>query len=219
MQTLTEKVLRLSPPGGLFDETVVRNLFPDRSEAARKVLVHRAAAKDEIIRLKPGLFLLSPEYRKSHPHPFVVAAALHSPSHVSLESALSHHGLIPEAVYQVSCVTSFRSRTFHTPIGVFTFSRVPVKKPRAGVIATRIDSKSWVFIASPVRAIADLVYLNKQITWEKDGLSFLTESMRIERETLEQISFDNMIAICEKLRDRRTQHYLTRMHKELADDR
>jgi hypothetical protein len=216
MQTLTEKTLRLSPPGGLFDETVVRNLFPDRSEAARKVLVHRAVAKDEIIRLKPGLFLLNSEYRKTHPHPFVVAAALHSPSHVSLESALSYHGLIPEAVYQVSSVTSLRSRTFRTPVGVFTFSRVPAKQPRVGVRATRIDTKSWVFIASPLRAVADLVYFNKQISWEKDGLSFLTESMRIELENLEQMSFENVTEICENLHNRRTRRYLTQLYEEFC---
>lgn len=216
MQTLTEKTLRLSPPGGLFDETVVRNLFPDRSEAARKVLVHRAVAKGEIIRLKPGLFLLNSEYRKTHPHPFVVAAALHSPSHASLESALSYHGLIPEAVYQVSSVTSLRSRTFRTPVGVFTFSRVPAKQPRVGVRATRIDTKSWVFIASPLRAIADLVYLNKQISWEKDGLSFLTESMRIELENLEQMSFENVTEICENSHNRRTRRYLIQLHKEFC---
>jgi hypothetical protein len=216
MQTLTEKILRLSPPGGLFDETVVRNLFPDRSEAARKVLVHRAVAKGEIIRLKPGLFLLNSEYRKTHPHPFVVAAALHSPSHASLESALSYHGLIPEAVYQVSSVTSLRSRTFRTPVGVFTFSRVPAKQPRVGVRATRIDTKSWVFIASPLRAIADLVYLNKQISWEKDGLSFLTESMRIELENLEQMSFENVPEICENLHNSRTRRYLIQLYKEFC---
>lgn len=217
MQALTEKILRLSPPGGLFDETVVRNLFPDRSKAARKVLAHRAVTIGEVIRLKPGLFLLNSEYRKTHPHPFVVAAALHSPSHVSLESALSYHGLIPEAVFQVSSVTFFRSRTFRTPVGIFTFSRVPAKQPRAGVRATQIDNKSWVFIASPLRAIADLVYLNKQISWERDGSSFLTESMRIELENLHQMSYENVTEICESLRNQRTRRYLTQLYKELCE--
>jgi hypothetical protein len=44
MQTVTELVFRLSPPGGIFDETVIRNILADRSEAARKVLAHRAEA-------------------------------------------------------------------------------------------------------------------------------------------------------------------------------
>lgn len=215
MQTVTELVFRLSPPGGIFDETVIRNILADRSEAARKVLAHRAVAAGEIIRLRPGLFLLAPEIRKTHPHPFVVAAILHSPSHVSLESALAHHGLIPEAVFQVSSVTSSRSRMFKTPVGVFSFVRVPAANPRAGVQALKVDGRSWAFVATPLRAIADLIYTRKDVWWEKDGLAFLTESMRIERDDLEGISFESPDEICESLRSRRTADYLRGLYREL----
>lgn len=216
MQTLTERVFRLSPPGGIFDETVVRNLLDDRSEAARKVLVYRAITAGEIIRLKPGLFLLAPAYRKMDPHPFVIAAMLHSPSHVSLESALAHHGLIPEAVYQVGSVTSSRSRVFETPVGVFSFVRVPADDPRAGVRALKIDERSWVFVAGPLRAIADIVYTRKPVSWERDGPSFLTESLRIERDDLENMAFDGLDDICGSLRDRRTVDYLRKLAREVG---
>lgn len=215
MLSLTKEVFKISPPGGLFDMTVVRNLFPDRSEGARKVLVHRAESKGEILRLKPGLFLLAEEYRKSHPHPFVIAAALHSPSHVSLESALSFHGLIPEAVYQVSSVTAARSRTFETSIGIFTFQHVAAKNPRAGVEAVKIDKASWAFVATPLRAIADLVYVRKHIRWERDGLAFLTESMRIEMEDLRRIPFNELDDLNASLHDGRTKEYLSHLHPEL----
>ncbi len=215
MQTLTEKVFLISPPGGLFDETVIRNLFSDQSEAARKVLVHRAVSAGEIIRLKPGLFLLAPEFRKTHPHPFVVAAMLHSPSHVSLESALAFHGLIPEAVFQVSSVTSFRGRTFKTPVGVFSFVRVPAADPRAGVRALRIEDRSWAFVATPLRAIADLVYTRKDVTWQKDGLAFLTESMRIEREDLANLELAVLKEVGESIRNSRTTNYLQGLAREL----
>ena len=215
MQTVTELVFRLSPPGSIFDETVIRNFLADRSEPARKVLVHRAVAAGEIIRLKPGLFLLAPEFRKTHPHPFIIAAILHSPSHVSLESALAHHGLIPEAVFQVSSVTSSRSRTFHTPVGVFSFVRVPAANPRAGVQALKVDGRSWAFVATPLRAIADLIYARKDVSWANDGLAFLTESMRIERDDLEGISFESLDEVCESLRSRRTTDYLRGLYREL----
>lgn len=57
MKSLTEAVMKLAPPGGAFDATVVRNLFPHVSEGARKLLVHRAVDSGELIRLKPGRFL------------------------------------------------------------------------------------------------------------------------------------------------------------------
>ncbi len=217
MQALTEKVFQLSPPGGLFDETVIRNLFPDRSEGARKVLVYRAVSKGEILRLKPGLFLLAEAFRKSHPHPFVIAGMLHSPSHVSLESALSYHGLIPEAVFQVSSVTSARSRTYKTPVGVFSYHCVPLNYPKVGVESLKIDKNSWAFIAISLRAIADLVYLRREVSWEREELLFLTESMRIEIEDLRNMSYKGLDVLCESLRNKRTKDYIRQLYKELGE--
>jgi hypothetical protein len=34
MQQLSERVFKLSPPGGLFDETVLKNLFPEATKGA-----------------------------------------------------------------------------------------------------------------------------------------------------------------------------------------
>ena len=208
MQSLTEKVFMLAPPGGLFDETVIHNLFPDGSDGGRALLVHRACQAGEVLRLKPGLFVLAPPYRKSEPHPFVVAAVLHAPSHVSLESALSYHGLIPEAVYQVSSVTVGRSREFSTPLGVFSFRRIPASAPRAGVEAVAVARNAWAFIASPLRAIADAVYLARDVSWSRNGLGYLTESLRIEEDDLRSLSFEAMEEMLDSIRSRRVGAYL-----------
>lgn len=219
MQALTESLLTLAPPGGICDETVVRNLFPEATTGARRLLVHRAVLAGELLRLKPGLFILMPTYRKSEAHPFAVAALLHGPSHISLESALAYHKLIPEAVYQVASVTAARSRTFKTPLGVFTFRRVPADDPRAGVEAVKLVNGAWVFIATPLRAIADMVYLNRKITWKGDGIDYLAESLRIEPDDLARLSFRPLDAICRSLRSRRTIEYLQSFHKKVKHGR
>ncbi len=216
MQPLTEKALLLSPPGGFFEMTAVRNFYPDLSEGARKLLVHRAVSSGEVLRLKPGLFLLRAEFRKSSPHPFVVAALLHAPSHISLETALSHHGLIPEAVHQVASVTAARSRAFDTPVGRFTFQRVPALDPRAGVQTVKLGQDAWAFIASPLRAIADLVYFRPSVSWAKDGLGFLTDSLRMEEEDLGRVDCSSCEEIMESLRSPRVQEYLHGLRKELS---
>ena len=208
MQSLTNQVFKLAPPGGLFDETVIGNLYPGSSRGARALMVHRACQAGEIQRLKPGLFVLGAPYRKSEPHPFVVAGVLHAPSHISLESALAHHGLIPEAVYQVSSVTGGRSREFSTPLGVFSFRRVPARVPRAGVEAMEVARDAWAFIASPLRAIADAVYLRKDITWNRNGLGYLTESLRIEEDDLRSLSFGARREILYSIRSRRVKAYI-----------
>lgn len=208
MQTLTEELYLLGPAGGLFDEAVLANLHPDLSDGARKQLVHRAVSAGEVLRLKPGLFLLAPKYRKTHPHPFVVAAFLHSPSHVSLESALAYHGFIPEAVYQVASVTVARSRSFSTPAGFFTFQRVPTSMPRAGVEAVEVARGAWAFVATPLRAIADLVYLRRTVRWSAGGLAYLTDSLRIDEEDLAGIALDRWEETREAFQDKRTRDYL-----------
>jgi hypothetical protein len=146
----------------------------------------------------------------------VVAALLHAPSHVSLETALSHHGLIPEAVYQVASVTVSRSRAFDTPLGRFTFQRVPARDPRAGVQAVKLGQDAWAFIASAMRAVADLVYLRRSVTWAKDGVGFLTDSLRMEEEDLGRMDFSSCEDILEGLNNRRVREYLEGLRKELA---
>jgi hypothetical protein len=216
MQTLTHEVFKLNPPGGLFNETVVTNLFPDRSKGARELLLDRAIKAGEIQRVKRGLYILSPSYRKSDLPLFTVAALLLSPSHVSLETALAYHGLIPEAVYQVASATTRRRQVFETPLGVFSYHCVPCKMPMAGVETLKLEHSFWAFVATPLRAIADLLYLNRTITWQKDGLGFLLDSLRIEEEDLQDISFQHYDAIMEAFRNRRVRHFLEQLQKECA---
>lgn len=208
MKPLTDALVRLDPPGGIFDGTVLGNLYPDLSAGARKALVHRAVKNGEAVRLKPGVFLLARPYRRTDPHPFVIAALLHAPSHVSLESALAFHRLIPEAVRQVSSVTARRSRVFTTPLGVFPFRRVPARDPRAGVRAVKLGPAAWAFVATPLRALADLVYLKKSVSWPGDGPAFALESLRIEEEDLAALPAGNLREILESVANRRVAAYL-----------
>ncbi len=214
MKTLTQAVYTLSPPGGLFNETVVRNLFADRSRGARELLIDRALKSGEIIRIGRGLYVLAAEYRKTEPPPFCIAAMLHSPSHVSLETALAHHGLIPEAVYQVASATVQRSRVFETPLGVYTYHCIPTNAPRAGVCAVKLGDAFWAYVATPLRAIADMVYLNRSTAWRKDGAGYLMESLRIEEDDLREVSFERYDEIMEAFRSRRVREFLEGMHKE-----
>ena len=216
MKGLTQRVFELSPPGGIFDETVISNLYPDRSQGARNALIHRAVSSGEILRLRPGLFCLAESYRRSGPHPFVVAAALLSPSHVSFETSLWHHGLIPEAVREVASATLERSRRYDTPMGAFSFHRVPETSPRAGVKHVEIEPGSWVFVAEPLRSIADLVYIRRQVSWERDGLDFLTSSMRMEADELRGIPWQLFDEIRGSIRSRRVRAYLDGLRQVLG---
>src|ERR1035437_7768406 len=49
-----------------------------------------------LLRLRRGVYMLAEPWRKVEPHPFTVANALQRGSYVSLQAALSFHGLIPQ---------------------------------------------------------------------------------------------------------------------------
>jgi predicted transcriptional regulator of viral defense system len=215
MKTLTEQVYRLSPPGGLFDLSVVCNLFPKLSPGARNILVHRAVESGEVQQLKRGLYLLSEPFRRTHPHPFAVAPMLYAPSTISLESALSFHGLIPEAVYQTTSTTPKRSRSFATPLGDFVFQSVPSPNRLAGVESIKLDHVFWAFVATPIKAIADLVYLHKEVDWTTHGIAFLTESMRMEPDDLLAMSLATADEVINSIKNKRTQDYIRQLSKKL----
>jgi len=216
MQTLTEAIWKLNPPYGIFNTTVIRNLFPNISSGAQKAIVFRAAQKKEIMTLKPGLYCLSEQFRRKNPHPFVIASLLCSPSYISMESALKYHGLIPEAIYQVISVSSHRTKTFKTPLGNFFYSKIPCQKFRAGVKCIKINNNTWAFIADPVRAIADLIYKNKEVTWEFENMSYIYESLRIEQDDLLEHFFIGFDDVYNSIANKRVRKFLKGIKEELA---
>jgi len=152
-------------------------LWIEGSSSRLDALLRRAMAVGEIVRISRGLYMLSTPYQKEKPQPLALAQSIYGPSYISLESALSFHGWIPEAVYTTTSVSLNRSRFFETSVGRFSFSRVPQSKLYAGVRRFDEAQNGSFLIATPLKAIADYVYVH---VW-KDSLEMLCGSLRIER--------------------------------------
>jgi hypothetical protein len=218
MQSLTQKIFEIDPPGGLFNWTVVRNLFSDSSEGARKLLVYRAVRSGEIHRLRTGVFCLAKPYLRAVPHPYAIAEMLHYPSHISLESALRFHGMVPEALRVVASVSRERARKFANYFGEFHFLRVPTSSARVGVEAVEMGDDLWAFVATPLRALADLIYVRAEVSWKNDGSRFLTDSMRIDPDDLRALPWDELEGILACFNNRRTITYLCGVREEMTAD-
>ena len=110
--------------------------------------------------LKSGLFLkLRNNYymlKDSHFPLYSIANKLYQPSYISLESALSHYGIIPEVVYAVTSVTTKPTREFKTPKSVFSYQRIK-KSVFAGYSPVPIEGHI-VLLAEPEKALADYLY-------------------------------------------------------------
>ena len=86
-----------------------------------------------------------------------LASELKSPSYVSLEKALEYHGLIPEAVFTVTSVTTKRPGSYETALGKFEYQHI---HPRLfwGYFSVAVEGQVW-FLAHPEKALLDFVYL------------------------------------------------------------
>jgi hypothetical protein len=175
-------------------------------------LVKRAIADGDLIRIKRGLYTLSPLYRKTHVNPFTVSQMIITQSYVSLESALSNYGWIPEAVRSITAVTSRSSTEFLTPVGHFTYERVPQKTLFAGVERLQDEQGNVWFQATPLKALADYIYLHK-IDWS--STLPLIESLRVDEESLHGISVEDFQELEGNYTSRKVNRFLDGLKKEL----
>jgi predicted transcriptional regulator of viral defense system len=111
-----------------------------------------------LLQLRRGIYSVAPPYQAEAPHPFLVANHLRKPSYVSLQSALSYYGMIPESVPVTTSVTTGRPEELQTPLGRFVFRHVK-KTAFFGYRQNEISLGQSVFLASPEKALLDLLYL------------------------------------------------------------
>jgi predicted transcriptional regulator of viral defense system len=140
------------------------NLLQVRLQLARWV------RDGKLIKLHKGFYTLAEPYRKIKPELFSIANSLKSPSYVSLQSALSWHGLIPEFVPATTSITTTRPQAIETPFGRFEYRHVN-KNFFWGYQKIELSEKQQTFIAIAEKALLDLVYL----TSGGDQIEFLKE--------------------------------------------
>jgi predicted transcriptional regulator of viral defense system len=91
---------------------------------------------------------------------------IYGPSYISLETALSFHGLIPEGVFQTTAISTAKTQHFDTPTGYFDYRNI---KPSLffGYNIHRINDKP-VKIADIEKSLLDYCYFNKSMKNSED---------------------------------------------------
>jgi predicted transcriptional regulator of viral defense system len=109
-----------------------------------------------IERVKRGFYVFSNQKKDIDARE--ISFHLYSPSYISLESALSYHGIIPEVVYSLTCITTKNSRRFTNSFGNFIYRNI---KPSLFFGYKVIETKnSKYLLAEPEKALLDYLYLN-----------------------------------------------------------
>ncbi|MGI4871814.1 MAG: type IV toxin-antitoxin system AbiEi family antitoxin domain-containing protein [Janthinobacterium lividum] len=97
------------------------------------------------------------------------ANRIYQPSYLSLETALSYHGLIPEGVYTLTSVSTRKTQTYATPLGEFSYQRL---KPALyfGYEVLRPAGRP-VLMANLEKALLDYCYLHPHLATAADFMA------------------------------------------------
>ncbi len=202
MNRLTEQFFQ--NPTGVFAFPEVSAAL-DASPFSRHGLVKRALAGGEILNIRRGLYCLAPRYQKRPVNPFALAERIYGPSYISMETALRHHDWIPEAVHVCTCASYGNAKEFNTPLGVFSYSRVPQRIFYAGVERRVEPDGNVFFMASPAKALADYFYVRRP-PWK--SIRDASGSLRIEEEEIHAVDADELSLLEENYTNRRVRHFL-----------
>ncbi len=154
----------------------------------------RMVKSGEYIRIIKGLYETNP----STPG-YLLAGSIYGPSYLSFEFALSYYGLIPEAVYTFTSATydKKKKKKFETPFGTFTYRDVPKEVYPLGVELVR-EGKYSYWIASPEKALCDMLYTKSPIANQKELQRLLFDDMRIDDEEFKNLKCEDIFLLGEK---------------------
>lgn len=155
-----------------------------------RLQLSRWVKSGRLVQLRRGLYALAPPWRKVEPHPFLVANALQRGSYVSLQAVLASHGVIPEHVPVVTSVGPGRPETVRNPLGTFQFNRL-IKDMHFGYTRLEVAPRQFAFVASPEKALLDLVYL----TPGADAPDYLNE---LRLQNVEAMSIKKLRALADR---------------------
>ena len=154
-----------------------------REYASPRSKLSRMAKNREIFPIVKGLY----ETDKGTPGIYL-AGSIYGPSYVSFEYALGHYGLIPGAVYTLTCATfeKKKAKKYETPFGTFTYRDVPSEAfPLA---LTLVNENGYYYrIATPEKALCDMLYTLRPTANAAELHTMLNDDLRIEDSELRKL--------------------------------
>ena len=147
-----------------------------------------------LVLVRRGVYMPGSKLNIPKPEPFLLANHLLGPSYVSLETALSHWGLIPERVYETSSVTIQKTAVYNTPAGRFSYIHIPLPYYSYGIQRVELTKKQIVLMATPEKALCDKIVTTSglMLRSSKQVKEFLMEDLRIERSLLQNMNHNEI---------------------------
>lgn len=148
--------------------------------------------KDEkLIPLKRGVYIWNSAQR---PENFTIANFLYGPSYISVESALSFHGIIPEQVFGITSMTTKQSKVFDNRIRRFEYKHLSTPYYSFGVKQEKLRENQFALVACPEKALFDKIVTTSGVLFrsEQTASEFLLENMRMNEDLLKSFDLNMM---------------------------
>ena len=164
-----------------FSTNQVKAIYPDFNR--RNYLQWQKAGY--IVPLRQGWYAFA-DYMEVPDYARYFASKIYSPSYISLHTALSFYGLIPEAVVEITSVSTRKTAHFLNSFAAYSYQTI---NPRLfwGYEPKQISDGKTFMLASPEKAIIDLLYLYPQYSSIEEmrelrlDEDFMREELNIER--------------------------------------
>lgn len=166
------------------DHALLTSILKDYEQPNKKI--HDLLKQEVLLQVKRGIYVFSRAYNQQPISLEILANMIYGPSAISMEWALSHHGLIPERVTVVTSITTAKDRKYQTALGKFIYRHLPPKRYSYSIERTQLSDKRFVLLATPEKALCDYIVLSTKPKFKSsaDARRFLIEEMRIDTSKL-----------------------------------
>jgi len=184
----------------------------EKNPAYLRRLVSEWRMKGWLIELRRGMYLINDSHTLQAAQPTYIANQLYAPSYVSLEWALSYYGLIPEAVRQVTSVSTRKTAIFTNELGRFSYAHI--KKTLFWGFSKLHISQPETLMAHPEKALCDMIYLRRG---ELKSAQEVLESLRLQN--MEILSLKRMREYHERYGSPKVSRVLKELAKKLRKEK
>lgn len=123
-----------------------------------QVQISRWVEAGKLIQIRRGWYMISEPYRPRRVPSGVIANKVVTPSYLSLEWALSFHGLIPEETPNPTSITTARTQHFRAAGSLFIYRHIKPDYFRG--YSKMLYGEHEIVIAAPEKALWDKLYLH-----------------------------------------------------------
>lgn len=203
-----EKFVKKVKSVGIFESSLVWPFYDSPQQAQRQLSDWTRAGK--LVQLRRGVYTFAAPYGDERPLSYVVANRMVQPSYVSLQSALSYYGMIPEHVAAVTSVTTGRPVKLVNDYGYFMYRCI---KPSFfyGFRYWQISLTQSALIATPEKALLDLIYL----TPDGDNPAYIQE---LRLQNLEIIDVQRLQQFVERSGRPKLENAMPHILREVEED-